>query len=363
MATLVVQKDRLLYNLSVLRSLSEAEVIPVLKGNAYGLGDTELARLFAEAGVKTLAVSTIDEAERVREAAPEPEVLLLSPYRSEDEARRVIACGVTAAVGSYEGAELLDRLAGEADVECRAHLAFDTGMGRFGFLPQEAQRAAAAAKDFKNLEITGCFTHFSNSFGKKGESARRQFTLFEKCVQVLEENGVGPLKKHVSNSAAAILYPQFSLDAVRVGSALLGRVSVLNKLGLKKVGRLECPVCDVRTLPVGHNIGYADTFRTKRPTQIAVIPAGYADGLFVAKAADTFRFRDILRYVWRDFRALFGKSIPTAKIGGQKAPLVGRVGMCCVIADVTGLDVKPGDIASFDVNPITVSQRVPRRYE
>lgn len=363
MAVLVVQKDRLLYNLSLIRSLSEAEVVPVLKGNGYGLGDTELARLYVEAGVKTLAVSTIDEAERVCAAAPEAEVLLLSPYRSEEEAKRVVSSGATAAVGSYEGAALLDRLAGEAGVKCRAHLAFDTGMGRFGFLPEETERAVAAAKDFGNLEIAGCFTHFSNSFGKKGKSAKKQFSLFEQCVKTLENNGIGPLKKHVSNSAAAILYPQFSLDAVRVGSALLGRVSVLNRLGLKKVGRLDCPVCEVRTLPAGHNIGYADTYRTKKPTEIAVVPVGYADGLFVVKKADAFRFRDILRYIYHNLKALFGKSALTAKINGQKVRVVGRVGMCCVVADVTGFGVKPGDIASFDINPVTTSPRVPRRYE
>jgi alanine racemase len=321
-----------------------------------------MAHLLWDAGARIFAVARLEEALCLRSELPKAEVLLLSPYDTEQDAERIVAAGITATVGSYESGVLLNGIAASRGVICRVHFKFDTGMGRFGFLPQDAQKAAQAAKFLSNLKLCGCFTHLSNSFGKNKKAVLRQFGLFTDCLETLKGAGVFPGMCHIANSNAAILYPKLRLDAVRCGSALLGRVGVKNKPGLKRVGLFKCPICETRWLPAGHNIGYADTFKTKRPTRVAVIPVGYADGVFTEKSRDTFRARDALRCGYHDFLSLFGRGKLYCGIGGKKVPIIGRVGMCCVEADVSDIDCKPGDPAFFDVNPILIDANVRREY-
>lgn len=363
MSTLVVQTGHILANLEAMRKHTNVPVIPVLKGNAYGLGDVEVARLLREkADVHLFAVSRLEEAKRLKEALPDEEIFLLSPYGTEKEAEEIVRLGLTATVGSYGSAVLLNGLSEKAGTRCRVHLKFDTGLGRSGFLPEEAEKAVQAAKYLKNLEIAGCFSHFSNSFGKDEKGVRTQLDRLQHCVAALKNAGVEPGMLHIAASNAAILYPSARLDAVRCGSALLGRVGVRNKLGLHKVGRLECPISDVRWLPAGHNVGYGNTYTTKKPARIATIQAGYADGLFLQKMRDAFRTRDILRDGWHDFRALFHRPSLHCTINGQPARLLGRVGMCTVVADVSNIQCGAGDMASFDVSPLLVNANVERVY-
>lgn len=362
MTALVVQKEFIIQNYNAMKRETGVAVIPVLKGNAYGLGDVEIGKILWEAGARLFAVSRIEEALRLHEALPEAEILLLSPYSTEEDAEKIISAGITAAVGSYDSAVLLNGVAEKHNVTCRVHLKFDTGMGRFGFLPEEVDKAVNAAKFLSNLQITGCFTHLSNCFGKDKKGVFRQFELFKNCVTALENEGINPGMRHIANSNGALLYPELRLDAVRAGSALLGRVGVKNKAGLRKVGFLQSSICDTRWLPEHHNIGYANTFKTKKPMRIAVIPVGYADGIIMEKAKDTYRFRDILRYGWHDFRMLFGGGRFYCGIGGKKVPLVGRAGLCTVVADVSEVDCHAGDEVIFEVNSLFVDSELPRLY-
>lgn len=363
MKVLSVQKDLLLHNLEAVKQLVGVPVIPVLKGNAYGLGDCEVAKILYGAGVRQFACARMEEAERLAAALPEEaEILLLSPYSTQEDAEKIINLNLTAAIGSYDSAVLLNGLAEKSGVTCRVHIKFDTGMGRFGFLPSEADKAVQAVKYLKNLELAGCFSHLSNSFGRSRKSAQRQLALLNECVKTLRDAGVEPGIVHIANSPAALRSPDMRLDAVRIGSALLGRVAVRNRLGLKKVGRLESDITEIRWLPKGHNIGYADTYKTKTAKRIAVIQVGYADGVFVEKKRDTFRLRDILRYGYADAKLLFKKPWLTCEIKGRPARILGRVGFCNVVADVTDIECKPGDIAVFDVNPLYINANVERRY-
>lgn len=363
MSTLVVETDRILSNLEAMRKHTNVPVIPVLKGNAYGLGDVAVARLLVEkANVQILAVSRLEEAVRLREALPDTEIFLLSPYSIEPVAEEIIRLRLTATVGSYGSAVLLNGLAEKAGVCCRVHLKFDTGLGRSGFLPEESEKAVQAAKYLKNLEVAGCFSHLSNCFGKNDKSVAAQLDRFQKCVSALTNAGVEPGVCHIAASNGAILYPSARMDAVRCGSALLGRVGVKNKLGLQKVGHLECPVADVRWLPAGHNVGYGNTYTTKKPARIATIQTGYADGLFLQKKHDAFRTRDILRDGWHVFKALMRRPSLHCMINGKPAPLLGRVGMCTVVADVSDVTCGAGDIASFDTNPLLINANVERVY-
>lgn len=357
----MIQKDKLLANYRAVVQTVGVQVIPVLKGNAYGLGDCAVAKLLYDEGARLFAVSRIEEAERLAAALPKAEILLLTPYSDEADAQRIIDAHITATVGSTESAVLLNGLAEKAGIQCRVHLKFDTGMGRFGFLPEEAEKAAQAAKYLKNLAICGCFSHLSNCFGHDKKGIMRQLAAFQKCVETVRRAGIEPGLTHIANSAGALLYPELRLDAVRVGSALLGRILVKNRIGLKRIGRLESEICETRWLPAKHNIGYANTYRTKKPMRIAVVPVGYADGLFVEKKRDTFRFRDILRYGFHDFKLLFRREKLFCEIQGERVPVVGRVGLCNVVLDVSRLNCDAGDLVSFDTNPLLVNANVERR--
>lgn len=362
MTTLVVQKQLIVDNYNAMRRETGVLVIPVLKGNAYGMGEETTARLLWDAGARVFAASRLEEALRLRRILPEAEILLLTPYGTEAEAGQIVSAGITATVGSYDSGVLLNGIAGKLGVKCRVHLAFDTGMGRFGFLPQDADKAAQAAKFLVNLTVCGSFTHLSNSFGKSRKSVSRQLALFLECLSTLEKAGINPGLRHIANSHGALLYPELRLDAVRIGSALLGRVGVKDKVGLKRVGLLQSSVCDTRWLPAGHNVGYADTYKTKKPTRIAVIPVGYADGIFTEKSRDTFRFRDVLRYGFHDFTCLFGRGRLFCRIAGKKVPIIGRVGLCSVVADVTKIECREGDQVVFNANPLLVNADVERSY-
>lgn len=362
MTTLVVEKQLIADNYNKMRSETGVSVIPVLKGNAYGIGETDAAKILWDAGARLFGASRLEEALTLRKALPEAEIILLTPYGAEDDAEKIIANNITATLGSYDSGVVLNGIAMKHNIKCRVHIAFDTGMGRFGFLPQDANKAAHAAKFLQSLIVCGSFTHLSNCFGRNRKSVMRQLALFKSCLNTLETSGVNPGMRHIANSAAALLYPELRLDAVRCGSALIGRTAVKNKAKLKKIGRLESTICDIRWLPAGHNIGYANTYKTKRPTRIASVPVGYAQGLFTAKSDDTYRFRDIMRSGFHDFTRLFGHGRLYAKINGKRVRVIGRIGMCNVILDVTDTECGEGDTVEFDANPIFINADVERRY-
>ena len=363
MTSLVIQKDLIVKNYNAISQDTGVPVIPVLKGDGYGVGAEQIAQLLHdEAGVKFFAVSRLEEALRLKAALPECDVLLMTPYSDEADAEKIVDAGLTATVGSYDSGVVLNGVAERRGVTCRIHLKFDTGMGRFGFLPQDADKAAQAAKFLTNLEVCGCFTHLANCFGKQKKGMMTQLALFNSCLAVLEKEGVRPGLRHIANSNGALLYPELRLDAVRCGSALLGRAGVKGSTELSRVGYLESTVCDTRWLPAKQTVGYANTYRTKKPTRIAVVPVGYADGLFTEKSADAFRIRDTLREGFHVFKRLFGAGLLFCRINGKRVPIIGRVGMCNVVVDVGEIDCKAGDPAVFDANPLLIRPNIPRSY-
>ena len=362
MVRVIVQKDSIISNLKTIQKVVNVPIIAVLKGNGYGIGDAQFAKILLENGIKTLAVSRIEEAEVLVVNFPRADILLMSPYSTEKEADRIIDAGIIATVGSFESAVLLNGIAEARGVSVRVHIKIDTGMGRFGFLPEETNKVIEIHKFMTNLNVIGIFTHLSNCFDKGERAARAQYNTFTKFIEVLERAGVPSGIAHIANSSGALLYPWLRLDAVRIGSALLGRLSVHDRWGLKKVGKVECIVSDIRWLPKGHNIGYADTFKTKKPTKIAVIPAGYSDGLFMQRVPDTFRLRDILRYSLQNAVRLFKDNKLYCHIDGKKAAILGRIGLTSIVVDISNIECVIGQSVFFDVNLLFVDGRIERAY-
>ena len=353
MKYLEIKKDDLIFNIQKLKEhCAPARIIAVLKGNAYGLDSIKMGHVLLENGVDLFAVSELSEALVLRNAGFENEIILLTPTNDVDEARLIADNKITATVASIESARLLNSIGLPVD----AHIKIDTGFGRYGFYTDELTEEL---KSFENITYKGVFSHFSNSFGDEAYS-KKQFGEFEKSVARLEELGIKPEIKHICNSCGAIRFDYARMDAVRIGSAFLGRLPMPNTLGLKRLVSLKCSVGEIRNLPKGSVVGYANTYVTKRDTVAAVIPVGYKDGYGVRKSDDVFRFKDILRYMLADFK-MWKKKIHV-EINGKKYPVIGRISMHNIVVDVTDSSVQVGDIATLECNPILIKSEIERLY-
>ena len=359
----VVEKSSLAENIQIIKKLAgSVPVIGVVKGNGYGLGTVRFAEALVEGGIGVLAVACMEEAQALRKAGITLPILLMTPPANAEIAERAVANEITVAVDSFNSAHLLDTAAKARRVKAKAHIKVDTGLGRYGFLPGQENEIIDVYNSFGHVEFTGIYSHFSSSFAKSPDSVNRQLEKFLTVTQNLEGEGYNCGIKHIANSSAALLYPATHLDAIRIGSAFLGRPAVPNTVGLKKIGFMECEIAAIKELPANHNIGYGDTCQTKKPLRVAIIPLGHTHGFGMEKRRDCFRLRDVARYVVNDIKPLFGKDQLTCQIGEKTAPVIGRIGLTHTTVDISGLDCAVGDTARFEMNPLQVDALVERVF-
>ncbi len=359
----VVQKDYIVHNLAALRRhCVNSEVIGVVKGNAYGLGLVPMAKLLVENEVKTLAVSRLEEAQELRANGITADILLLSPPFDESSAETVCSLGIIATVDSLRTAQLLQRAAEKRNETVRAHLMLDTGFGRFGFLPDETEDAVKAVKASPMLHFEGVYSHFYNAFSASDTSVKLQISRYNLFVSALEKAGIYGLKRHICSSAAAVKYPEYHFDAVRVGSALLGRIAVPNTIGLQKVGFAECEIISVKQLPANHFVCYGEAYKTTAPTMTAVVPLGVCDGYGLSKSEIAFNSSDKISSILRKVKHFGDSEQLVCTVNGKTAKIIGKVGLTDLIVDVTGIDCKPGDVAAFEFNPTFVDSSVKKDY-
>lgn len=360
MRTLVIDAAALARNLDRLRRAASARIIGVVKGNGYGLGLTDYARFLTEHGVDMLAVSTAEEAAALRQAGIAAEVLMLSSTAVPRDVAVLLDCGAILTVGSCAAAETVSAVAVEKGVTARVHVKLDTGMGRFGFLPQDVTEAAALLKSLPSMRVEGVFTHFANTADEA--LTRRQYQQFQEGAALLERAGIETGLRHVCASSAFLRYPEMQLDAVRLGSALLGRLSVPDPLGLEKIGWLETQVMELKDLPSGWKVGYTGAYRTKRPTRLALLPAGYTRGVGVTEESNALRLRDRVYRLLRTGRALLRSNGLTGLVNGRRCPVRGVVGATQLALDVTDVPCAIGDTVRLEVRPKYVDSAVPREY-
>ena len=357
----VVQKDFIVSNLNKMRAhCPTAEVIGVIKGNGYGLGLLPMAKLLCENGVETLAVSRLEEAVTLRENGIDTAILLLSPPFDEASAGKCAELDITATVDSLHTAKLLDGNSGGKKV--KAHIMLDTGFARFGFMPGEEGDIIKAVNECENISFEGVYSHFYNAFSSDSSSVKLQVSRFNTAVAAIEAAGITGLKKHICSSAGAVKYPEYHFDAVRLGSALLGRIAVPNKPGLEKVGFMECEIISVKTLPAGHFVGYGEAYKTTKETKAAVVPLGTCDGYGLSKTEVAFTNSDKVNSLLRKVKRFGSDQTFSCVVCGKKAQVIGKVGLTDLIIDVTGIDCKVGDVAAFEFNPTLVDALVKKDF-
>lgn len=359
MNKIVIEKKDLVSNIKTIKKLAgKSKVIAVVKYNGYGLGLIEYTKVLMEQGIENFAVCNVEEALRLREVYNKIEILNMSSTANKEDINLMIKNNIIITIGSRESYE--------AAVECtrrkeaRAHLKIDTGLGRYGFLPEEID-AMRAVLNTRHINVEGVFSHFSISFYDEAYT-NKQFDLFNKVVNELESDSFKFKMKHICNSSSFLLYKNMHLDAVRVGSAFLGRINIPNKYKLKRIGYLESEVSDIKTLPGGHNVGYSNTYNTNKETRVAIIPCGSIDGLNIEEGRNKTRVIDKIYYMYTDFKRDIKGYKHYAVIEGKKYEVIGGVDYSHMVVDITGSDVKIGDKAVFDINTFYANPSIKREY-
>lgn len=352
MKSYIVEKDAILHNLNLLVSKAgETPLWAVLKGNGYGLGIRPMTELCLEKGIRRFAVTEADEAQVIRELCPQAQILMLRPTTDREELNRLLDLDVIATIGSSEDAAVLSSLAAQRDMVAEAHVKIDTGMGRYGFLPEEQEKILSVYRYNDHIAVSGIYTHFHSAFGK-AKITDAQAETFRQVVKAVAEAGVEPGARHCCNSHAFLRWPEMRMEGIRIGSAILGRV--MTRSSLRRVGYCEATVDEVRWLPAGHSTGYGAAWRAKKPTQIAVIPVGWYHGFTSEYGRDIFRFRDCLRELLGAVKRMIFKKKIYVNINGKKCPVLGHVGMLHTVVDVTKVNVKQGDKATLDIKPTQI---------
>ena len=352
MKTYIVETDAIRHNLDVLlKKAGKTPVWAVLKGNGYGLGVSPMAALCWEKGVRRFAVTELDEAQIIREQYKDAQILMLRPTADQGELNRLLDLDVIATIGSSEDAAALNSLAAQRELVAEVHVKIDTGMGRYGFLPEELEKILSVYRYNDHIAVSGIYTHFHTAFAK-AKHTFAQTEAFRQVIQAITDAGIEPGAAHCCNSTAFLRWPELKMDGVRVGSALLGRVPV--RAGLRRVGWCETTVEQLRWLPAGHTTGYGAAWRAKKPTQVAVLPVGWYHGFTNEYGHDIFRVRDCLRSALSALKAMVLRKKITVSINGKKCAVLGHVGMLHMVCDVTRVPCKPGDKAILEISPLQV---------
>lgn len=368
MKELLVEKDKIKHNLRVIKQIinekkgsgKKVKIIAVVKGNGYGLGLVQYSKFLVDNGIQMLAVATVEEALELRKGGIKEDILMMSSTAVKSDVKKLLENDIILTIGSKEAGNVVNELA--QNKKARVHLKIDTGFGRYGFIYSKISEDVEDIKRWKNIKIVGTFSHLSIAFFGNGKESKEQFDRFVKSVEILKTNGIQTGMLHISNSSAFLRFDEMHLNAVRIGSALLGRISIPNIYGFKRVGILKSNVAEIKTVPKGYNIGYSNSYKTKKETKVAIVPCGYADGFNTIVDKDMFRKRDKIRYIVRDIKNVFRKQEIFVKINGEKYKVIGRLGMYHVTVDITGKNVNINDEVLFEVSPMLVDSRIKRKY-
>ncbi len=311
-----VNLDAIAHNIRALKAHigPRVQLFAVVKANGYGHGALEVARTALANGASRLAVARAAEGIALREAGITAPILVMN-YTLREALEEAAAHDLTLTVTERATAEQLSALARRWERPLTVHVKVDTGMGRFGLLPDEVLSFMQKLVELSGVHVEGLYSHFSVADLADKSYTRQQFGIFRRVVEQLRAAGVCPPFLHIANSAATLDLPEMHLNGVRTGIAIYGlRPSdeVEPAVPLRPALALKSHVARVRTLPKGASISYGRTFITPRAMPVALVPAGYGDGYH---------------------RLLSNRG--AVLINGKRAPIVGRVCMDQFVVDIS----------------------------
>lgn len=320
----VINLDHLLANYRALRACCGPGVkfCAPLKANAYGHGAVQVAPALQRAGVDMAAVANLDEAIELRGIAWTRPILVLGNVLAvadfHERCERLDAIIKHQLTITLADADTLRFLAEEpSDARVDVHLKIDTGLGRMGVMPDEASRLVRDIQSIRAIRLTGVYSHFGTADFADRDFALKQLATFKAWLSKNECVLPTGCLRHIANSAATISLPEAHLDMVRPGIALYGYPPAehfVEKIKLHPTLQLYSHLTCIKEIPPGHSVGYSRTFIAQRPTQVGIIPIGYADGFL---------------------RDLSNNAVVGTRYG--MAPMIGRVSMDQIAVDLTDL--------------------------
>jgi alanine racemase len=333
----------ILHNLRVIRQHVGAsrKILAVVKSNAYGLGAVPISKALQKAGAEWFGVTCANEGIELREAGVRKRILVLTGFWPGEE-KRLIRHQLTPTVTRVDDVRHLERAARSLrgklpgkSLRVPFHLKINTGMNRLGISPDEIDTFAEALAGCPHLQLEGTYTHFASAEDFTAEQTTAQEQLFGDCLDRLRALGVSPGMVHLANSGAICARPSTWADLVRPGAILYGyhqsfdppqkKEEVKNAMPLSPCLSLRARIISLREVPPGQAVGYGARFVTNRPSRIAVINAGYADGVVRART-----------------------NRGCALVRGLRVPLVGTISMDLTMLDVTDVPgIALGDIVTI----------------
>ena len=318
------------HNLNQVKTLLNpaVKIMGVVKADAYGHGLVPVSRALSRMGVDCLGVAHLHEAMEVRKNSLRLPVFILSGIRTREEARAVIEHELAPVFFDPAVAEIIAQECARMGKRASIHVKVDTGMGRLGIPHREMQPFLEKILSFQSLDLGGLISHLSSADDPDGSFTGLQIRYFKEAIETARAMGFRLPLNSLANSAGVMGYPESHLDMVRPGIMLYGGLpdpEFPSPVALRPVMTFKAVVLQVRDMPGGVPVSYSRTYHTRGNQKIAVLSAGYGDGLP---------------------RRLSNRG--QVLIRGEKAGIVGRVCMNLTMADVSAVEgVQPGDEAVF----------------
>lgn len=338
----VICREALERNAKAIAEYVDVPVIGVLKCDGYGVSIPEAAAAWQKAGVTMFAVSEPGEALTLREADFTEDVLLLAPVADVQTLQAMRENHIILTVHDLDAAQFYAQNAAGV----RAHIAVDTGMGRFGVRWTDLEQLKAIYA-VEGIAFDGIFSHFAASFEKKYRVTKNQLDRFLQVTNALTDSGICVGMRHIANSCAALRFPQTRLDAVRCGSALVGPPVAPVPVKLESVSEVRAQVVAVKQFQKGDTTGYASICKCRRPTKAVVVAIGHECGFGYTSVPDHFRLWDLASYIRRVVVSYLQR--PGVYYNGKKLPLIGRVGTQYTLFDATGVEIAAGDYVTAKI--------------
>lgn len=307
------------------------KVMAVVKANDYGHGAKAIAPQLERLGIDFFAVAALNEALELRECGIRSEILILG-YTDPSYFGTLADYNLTQTVTGPESAAALEAYCRLSGRKVKVHVAVDTGMHRIGYLPEQMEEIAKLyASDA--LAVTGIYSHLCVADTEEEEHVEfslKQIDTYRKVIDTLEAKGLKLGCRHLLASYPAVNYQEHPYDYARLGVLLMGVISspkdyLKNDLHLQPVMQLKAHITAVREIGEGESVSYGRIFRAERPTKVASVAIGYADGL--------------PRCLSTKLRAI---------VNGNYVPQIGRICMDQLMLDVTDIpEVRVGDVATF----------------
>ncbi len=363
-----INVDALEHNFREVKKLLRptTKFLAVVKADAYGAGAVECARIFLTAGADYLGVGNLAEGLELRQAGIEAPILVMSPLLPE-ELPAAIENNLTLTVSSRAGVQAV--LAAAADANCRVsvHIKVETGLQRTGLPPGEIVPIVKDILAKGRLEIEGIYSHLAAATQKA--LALQQLECFQGVLDELEAENITLPLRHICNSGGLLIYPEKQLDLVRIGTLLYGQFpyrAPTQGLQLMDGWDFKARIIFVHNIKAGTAVGYGGDYVVKKPTRVAVIPVGYADGFALTAISRPKGLNDLIRHLAKTVLAFLGRGRGegmTVNIDGCRAPVIGRVGMQLTMIDISCLpEVKVGQEVQADLRRLAAGTHIPRVY-